>query len=146
MRSRCSALALSVLGAWLAVAALAGCGHRPNLPPTARVAGTVRLDGKPLPRGTVQFIPDTTQGTSGAPAVGNIASDGTYTLYTAGVQGAIVGHHKVRVEARAEPRNEMDTLPASLIPERYADEQSSELTFEVTAGGTNEIDIELTSR
>lgn len=146
MRSRHLAFTTWGLAAWLSIVALAGCGHKPNLPPTARVSGTVTLDGKPLPRGTVQFVPDSTKGTSGAPAVGNIGSDGVYTLYTAGVQGAIVGHHQVRVEAHAEPRNEMDTLPPSLIPERYASEQSSGLNFEVMADTKNEINLELTSR
>ena len=138
-------IAVGLAGACLCVA-LIGCGGGPDLPPTAEVYGAVTIDGKPLPRGTVQFIPDQAKGTSGAPAVGNIASDGSYTLRTAGVEGAIVGHHKVRVEARAEPRNEMDTLPPSLIPERYASEQSSGLDFEVVADETNEINIELKSR
>ncbi|MDY0170585.1 MAG: hypothetical protein RBS80_28855 [Thermoguttaceae bacterium] len=135
-----------MLGGWITMAALGGCGRGPDLPPTAPVSGTVTLDGNPLPRGTVQFVPDQNQGTSGTPAVGNIGPDGRYTLHTAGVRGAIVGHHKVRIEAQAEPKNEMDTWPPSLIPERYNNEQSSGLSFEVTAGGGNEINIELTSR
>ncbi len=146
MRSdRWNFLAAGMVGCCMA-ATLCGCGRGPNLPPTARVDGTVTLDGNPLPRGTVQFIPDPEQGTAGTPAVGNIGGDGRYTLRTAGAQGAIVGHHRVRVEARAEPKNEMDTWPPSLIPERYNHEQTSGLIFEVTAGGRNEIDIELTSR
>ncbi|MFW5693097.1 MAG: hypothetical protein ACOCWL_02675 [Thermoguttaceae bacterium] len=116
------------------------------MPPTAQVSGTVTLDGTPLPRGTVQFVPDASQGTQGPPAVGNIGPDGRYTLQTAGVRGALIGHHKVRVEARAEPKNEMDTLPPSLIPERYNSEQTSGLTVEVTAEGRNEHNLELTSR
>ncbi len=123
---------------------LGGCGGGPDLPPVTPVSGTVTLEGKPLPRGMVQFSPDNIKGTRGAPAVGNIDSEGRYSLKTAGVDGAIVGHHKVRIEARQEPRNEMDSMPPSLIPQRYMNPDTSGLTFEVKEGEDNKIDLKLT--
>ncbi|MBN2295229.1 MAG: hypothetical protein JXM70_22555 [Pirellulales bacterium] len=130
----------------MACVVFGSCGGGPDLPPLAPVSGTVTLDGKPIPRGTVQFSPDNSKGTRGAPAVGRIDSEGRYTLKTAGEDGAIVGFHKVRIEARREPRNEMDTMPPSLVPERYMNPDTSGLTFEVKAGEENKIDLPLTLR
>ncbi len=124
---------------------LTGCGGGPELPPMAPVSGKVTLNGTPLTRGTVQFVPDKSQGTQGPPALGMIGPDGRYSLKTAGVEGAIVGHHKVRVESRQQPKDETDTMPPSLIPERYGNENASGLAFEVQAGQKNDIPISLTS-
>ena len=78
--------------------------------------------------------------------MGLINSEGRYTLKTAGVEGALVGHHKVRVEARQQPKNEMDTWPPSLIPEKYSNEKTSGLAFEVKGGTRNVCDLDLRSR
>ena len=133
----------------LACLVLAGCGGGPDLPPVAPVSGTVTIDGKALPRGTVQFVPDASKlpkGTKATPAVGNIRADGQFTLRTAGVDGAIVGFHKINVRAQEEPKNEMDTWPPSLIPKKYNNERTSGLTFEVKAGQQNTCDLPLTSK
>ena len=121
------------------------CGRRVDLPPIADVSGIVTLDGAPLPNASVQFIPDAAKGTQGAPAVGFTDATGKYELVTATVEGAIVGHHQIRVEARAAPKNEMDTLPPLLTPERYVNPATSGLTAEVKAGENNVIDLPLTS-
>lgn len=131
----------------LACLVLAGCGGGPKLPPVAPVTGIVTFeDGTPLPRGTVQFVPEASslpKGAKGTPAVGNIGPDGHYTLKTAGVEGAIVGLHKINVRAQAEPKNGMDTWPPSLILEKYNNEQTSGLTFEVKADQKNTCDLKL---
>ncbi|MHC4181375.1 MAG: hypothetical protein ACYSWU_28080, partial [Planctomycetota bacterium] len=85
--------AVGVLCGCLVCLILPGCGGGPDLPPVADVSGVVTIDGKPLPRGTIQFVPDESKGPGGATAVGRIGSDGRYTLKTAGVEGAIVGFH-----------------------------------------------------
>ncbi len=121
---------------------LSGCGGGPKLPPMERVSGVVTLDDVPLTRGLVQFQP----GMDGPPAVGAIAADGKYELVTAQVKGAVVGNHTVMVEARAEPKNEMDTLPMLLVPEKYTRHETSGLTQEVVAGKANEINIKLYSK
>ncbi len=125
---------------------LCGCGHRVNLPPTAEVSGTVSLDGSPLSRAHVQFVPDAEKGTVGAVAVGFTDANGRYELVTATVEGAIVGHHMVSIEARAEPKDETDTLPELLTPSHYADHQTSNLLAEVKAGEHNVINFALTSQ
>ena len=77
---------------------LAGCGHNPDLPPLAPVSGKVTLDGKPIDpriRLHVQFIPDSASGTRGPAGSGGVAEDGSYSIITAGEDGAIVGTHTV---------------------------------------------------
>ena len=93
-------LSIGLLGWALA----SGCGHRPDLPPMAKVSGTVTLDGKPLPHGMVQFVPDGSRGTEGPTGVGRIDEKGRFTITTSGVKGAVVGHHKIRVKSE-EPFN-----------------------------------------
>ena len=138
------------MGAFLLLALLpalaaAGC-RRVDLPPVADVSGLVTLDGEPLAGADVQFVPDASAGTEGAPGVGFTDESGRYELTTAKVRGAIIGRHKVRVEARGEPQSEWDSLPPLITPERYSDPETSGLAFDVTAGGANEINLELTTQ
>lgn len=129
------------------LAAFVGCGYKPKLPPMAEVVGTVTLDGKPLTRGTIQFVPQGGTASEAPVAVGTIDEQGRYELMTQGVKGAMVGSHSVRVESRAVPRNETDTMPPSLIPLMYNNPAESPLTFEVKADQQpNTIDIPLFSR
>lgn len=122
---------------------IVGCDSGPKLPPMQRVTGTVTIDGAPLPRGDIQFEPSSTQGAS---AVGTIDASGNYELTTAGVKGAIIGTHTVTVSAREVPRDETDTFPKSLIPEKYSQPRESGISKEVTAGAANVINIELSSK
>ena len=123
-----------------------GCfGQRVDLPPTASTSGTVTLDGQPLAGAHVQFVPDASQGSAGAVAVGFTDASGRYDLVTATVEGAIIGHHKVSIEARAAPKDEMDTLPELLTPAYYGDPNASRLTAEVIEGENNVIDFALSS-
>jgi len=126
---------------------LAGCGSSSgNLPPLAPVSGKVTLDGNPLPRGTVTFIPDESKGTKGPTAVGQIGPDGQFTLRTAQNAGAVLGHHKVRIRARQEAKSPQEEgKEPSLIPLKYENENTSGLSFEVKSG-KNEFLIELHSR
>lgn len=119
-----------------------GCNSSPTLPPTAPVTGTITLEGAPLPDAQVQFVP--APGTEGPPALAFTDASGRYELETAGVKGAIVGSHLVRIEARAKPKDETDTLPMLLTPERYADTATSGLTATVEAQKSNEINFNLT--
>ena len=138
---------VAVLCGCLVCLILLGCGGGPDLPPVAGVSGVVTIDGKPLPRGTIQFVPDESKGTAGATAVGTIGPEGRYTLQTAGVDGAIVGFHKVGVYAlEKEPEDETAPPPPPLIPPKYFKADTSELTAEVKAGEDNEINFPLKSR
>lgn len=131
-------------GVWVWIGAvlllLNGCGSG-----LAVVTGTVTLDGKPLPRGTVQFVPDPQRGNGGATGVGQIGADGRYEIWTTEARGAAVGHHLVGVVAREEVDLNQTSFARSLIPERYQDPLSSGLSVEVTAGKRNVIDLELSS-
>ena len=135
-----------VLGNCLACAVLIGCGHRvTDLPPMAEAGGTVTLDGRPLPRGIVQFVPDSSKGTRGPSGVGDIDADGRYEIRTAGVKGAMIGWHKIRVNA-TEEMTETNSDPPSIIPSRYSNPNTSTLTAEVKAEMNNVFDLKLTSQ
>jgi hypothetical protein len=123
----------------LLVLLLLGCSSGPKLPPLAPVSGVVTINGAPVPRGTVQFVPEG----GGPTATGEIGADGGYTLKTAGVDGAMVGTHLVKVDARDVPKGDWDTLPKYLTPKKYASEKASGLKFEVKAGQSNKIDLPL---
>ena len=122
-----------------------GCGGADQLN-TADVSGAVTLDGQPLAKGMVIFTP-----AAGRGATGTIQSDGTYTLGTYGSSdGAVLGKHMVAVVAREElPGGEgpmQVRAGPSLIPELYGDAATSGLSFEVTAGGDNVYNIQLSSQ
>ncbi len=119
----------------------AGCSPGPDLPPMAKTSGRVTLDGKPLPCGTVVFIPDVDKGLTGPTGVGQIDKDGYYQITTASADGALVGWHKVRVVALDE------TKPGKpwLIPFEYDRPDKSGLTAEVKAAERNVINLPLKS-
>ena len=118
----------------------ASCNRNDGL---ASVTGSVQFRGTPLTEGQVVFTPQA--GTTGAPAVGNIAADGTFAVKTAGRDGAVVGQHRVTVHARQKLTEEESrnlVVPKSLIPEKYSQQDQSPLTYDVQAG-PNEFRIEL---
>ena len=73
-----------------------GCN---NNPPTAKVMGTVKLEGKPMTSGRVLFLPIG----GGKQAIGKIEEDGRFELTTfKSGDGALVGrHHAVVLKAKA---------------------------------------------
>jgi hypothetical protein len=108
----------------------------------------VRLDGKPLTTGRVQFIP-----AAGREASGRIQSDGSYVLGTyEESDGALIGKHQVAIiavqtdpDAPGEGRMLTNPKVKPLIPKRYMSAGTSKLTFEVKPGD-NPADFDLTSR
>jgi hypothetical protein len=125
-------------------AVLAGCGQDSKL---GSVYGTVRLDEKPVTKGTVRFVP-----AAGRAATGKIQSDGTFTLGTYGESdGALLGTHKVAVIAYdaaedSRPAYEVRNVKStSLVPERYMSVGTSEFSFEVKPG-KNQADFDLKSK
>lgn len=115
--------------------ALAGCGS--GGPVMGRVSGTVTYQGKPLPKGTVTFIPtDSTR-----PSATGTINNGAYTLQTTEPgDGAVVGGYKVAVsdvdsEVMNTPVPGMPVeAPKSAIPKKYGDANASGLTAEVQSG------------
>lgn len=149
--------ALAVGG--LALAAGGGCGapHYEH----ARVHGKVTYKGKPVPAGSVLFVPAGQPDDAPTnPASGTINPDGTYELHSQEEAGAILGEHKVIVVAvdgaKQAPAPDPSKPPAvgagppvrggqfkTLVPEKYSNPVTTPLTRKVVAGD-NAIDIELT--
>ncbi len=137
---------------YLAIAAITlvgslGCG-RSELPLRVKVTGIVTLDGKPLPLGRVQFVPDRSKGNAGPIAVGIIDETGRYQLSTDrrndNHDGAVLGFHRVCVEAIPQPKGVTD-FP-SLIPAKYNNPSTSGLTAEIRSVEVNEIPLKLKSK
>ena len=115
-----------------------GCGS--GRPPLGRVTGTVTFDGKPLASGTITFE---TQGRR--PATGRIEKGQIVemTTYDTG-DGVPVGSHKVAIWAMEEAGSAIVANPGegkmpdmsgkSLIPAKYNDPNTSQLTAEIKSG------------
>lgn len=117
---------------------LAGCGGKP-----ATVDGTVTLDGEPISKGSVSFVPSS----GGQQAFGVVESDGSYSLSTNSSSGLELGNYQVRVVAREMIKSDEGFAPMQgdyIVPKRYANHATSGLSFEIKSG-RNKIDLELTS-
>lgn len=141
-------IAFALVVAGLLAAPLLGCRGADSLP-LAKVRGTVTLEGAPLTKGSIQFMPDNSQGTRGPMATGQIGADGKFVLMTSTPgDGAQVGFYKVVVncweETLFDPQNPKPAPPPkSLIPERYANERTSGLTAEVKSDTPNDFTFNL---
>jgi hypothetical protein len=117
---------------FLCVALLAGCDDRPTRVP---VSGIVTIDGQPLNRGNIKFVPK-----EGRPSAGTIGSDGRFTLTCYdGSDGALLGSHRVQV---ASNRIISDSKIEWFAPPKYADFRTSEISVDVT-GPVDDVKIEL---
>jgi hypothetical protein len=121
---------------------LSGC-LRGN-PKTAVVKGIVTYNGKPVPNGTVLFIPQT----PGPTATGEINADGSYSLTTfAKGDGAVLGKHKVVIQAIQNMGSRLPEdrtpLPPPLVPDKYTSPATSDLEADVQAK-ENTLDFKLT--
>jgi hypothetical protein len=101
------------------------------------VSGVVTIDGKPLDRGNIKFVPK-----NGRPSAGSIGSDGRFilTCYD-GNDGALLGTHRVQVAAN---RIISDSKIEWYAPPKYADFRTSEISVEVTEP-VDDLKIELSS-
>jgi len=107
--------------AFFLVGFVCGCGGPPR--PETVVTGTVTHQGQPVTGGTVIF--EITGDRGPLPYPGEIAADGTYEL-TNGVPGP------ARIAVDTGIRKGLpDYFP---LPERYADPDTSGLTYEVVKG------------
>ena len=123
-----SSVVLGASAAFLALAA--GCGG-PEVE-LGKVRGTVQMDGKPVPKAQVTFIPDG----PGRGASGLANEKGEYVMeYTPDTAGALVGPVTVRISTKT-----MDS--PETIPPKYNDK--TELKREVKSG-RNVIDFDLES-
>jgi hypothetical protein len=127
--------------------ALGGCAYDPYNPvdnlPRVPVAGTITLDGSPLPVGMIQLDPaPETKGMTVAAAI----RDGKFAFEKA--QGPVPGKYKVKISSRppatikpgeapgGTPKPTPETLPAKYNTE-------STLETEIPAGGSKALDFAL---
>lgn len=122
-----------------AAAALAGGGCSPA-PPTGliSVTGRVLLDGEPLERGAVSLRPESRE--TWHQPTGTIAGpEGRYSVFTNGRPGAPPGTYRVVVFANGPVKTPSGAahpgLPASLVPKRYNDPQTTPLRIVVPPAG-----------
>ncbi|HWL09428.1 MAG TPA: carboxypeptidase-like regulatory domain-containing protein [Planctomicrobium sp.] len=117
---------------------LVGCGGVKDAPKLAKVEGTVTYKGEPLNEANVSFIP-----TSGPVATGRTDASGRFTLSVRGLQGAVLGDHRVIITAfkvtapsagaeEGESTEEHIIKPVSRIPEKYGELRSTDLKATIT--------------
>jgi hypothetical protein len=127
----------------IAVATATGCGSSTE----ATVTGIVTLDGNPIPKGMISFVP----ANEGTQAYAMSDESGNYEVYTGRVEGLRAGEYKVTVVARKQPTitKTADGGPAppgeAITPRWYAYPDFSGLSFNIEAG-SNEINLQLTSQ
>jgi hypothetical protein len=120
---------------------VAGCAKKSRWE-TAPVSGKVTYRGKPLPTGTVMFVPG-----EGPAATGEIGKDGTYKLTTNADDGAVIGTHKVTITALQGMEGALPEVrsgtPGPLVPAKYLNAETSGLIAEVKPKTNNEVNFEL---
>ncbi|AMV40657.1 hypothetical protein [Planctomyces sp. SH-PL62] len=130
--------------AWLVAAALAGgCGDEAG-PPREAVSGKVTYDGKPVERGSIQFLPK--QAAESGGAWGSIV-DGAYAIPAS--DGPVAGEYAVSITSAPEASDAADALPGDdsgavagdVIPEDY--NLKTTLTATVEPGKANTADFDL---
>jgi hypothetical protein len=100
----------------------------------ASVVGKVNLDGKPLAKAKVVFVPVNKKGQK---ATGTTNEDGTFELTTGRKKGALPGEYKIVITKKVAGK--------SVLRAEYGAEKTTPLKFTVNEG-RNTIDIELKSK
>jgi hypothetical protein len=137
----------------LSVAILAvpvwGCSSKPAIS-GKRVTGTVTYNGAPVEGASVSFISPT------ASAYGSTDKEGHFSLRSSQGEGIPVGDYKVTVvKTDAPPPAEQTTYvppdpnvpptpPKDLLPAKYKQPETSQLSASVTDSGPNEFTFTLT--
>lgn len=111
------------------IVVLGGCQEEG--PAVTRVSGKISYQGKGLSQGVIQFQPMTPS--AGRPAVGEIASDGTYEMSAfPNRQGILPGDYRVTIDAHTGSYINRDVK--YIAPKRYVDPNTSDLTAKVPPG------------
>lgn len=121
----------------LAILLIAGCGKQD----WGYLHGTVKLNGQPVGPGTITFEPIDAQR---AGSFAKFGEDGKYSVISAGrKEGARIGEYRVLIQGGTNFGEEtVGPRPASKIPARYANAQTSDLKVTIESG-TKEHDFEL---
>jgi uncharacterized protein (TIGR03067 family) len=100
------------------------------------VEGKVTLNGKPLAKALVEFVPVDKRGQK---ATGITNDNGEYILKTLGTKrGVLLGKYRVAISKKVGGK--------SVLPARYGPGGKGQLDFEVPSGGTDMADFSLKSR
>lgn len=122
----------------------------------APVEGRVLLDGQPVAKARVVFMPKASgaDGEAGPYSSGETDSEGRYILSTLEekpIAGAVVGSHRITISTRVahlDP-DKLDTEvidSPETIPAEYTNYRLTPLTFDVPAGGSTSADFSLESQ
>ena len=138
MRTYGMTLLLALLASITAVC-LTGCG--PSGPRLHPVAGTVTFDGEPVAEGRIQFR--AVEGDQRAFSA--VIENGDYELETAAGKMTVEITASRIVPGKFDESNPGEKVPVGemYIPARY--NSQTELTAEVPAGGTKQLDFALTN-
>jgi len=117
-------------GLLLGMLAWVGCGD-PGAAPTAKVDGTLTLDGAPLGNATVYFSPAPGAKSGGRQATGTTDSAGKFTLSSFKKNdGAMPGAYVV-------------TVSGTGVPDKYTAAEKTDLKVTVESGKTNPVKLDL---
>ena len=126
-----------------------GCSKGTGL---TEVEGTVKLQGKPLGKVMVEFLPDVDRATTGPRSSATTDSQGRYKLVCDDQRpGAVVGHHRVLLRDLLPyddlPKGggaDLSKARPSRIPARYQDAAQTPLRKEVKGPAPQTINLEIT--
>jgi hypothetical protein len=126
---------------------LVGCGAGiKDQPQLAPAGGVLKLKGAPLADASVTFYP-----TKGTPGFGRTDANGVFQIKTNGQLGAIVGKHKVTAgmaQQSGPPApadgNEMALIKKSELPNKYSDQNTTDLNIDIPAEGNTKLVLDLT--
>lgn len=133
------------------IVGLSACGQNAptgDIEKTVSAGGVLTWQGKPLEFYQVTFYPE-----GHRPAAGTTDEQGKFVLGTNQIgDGAVAGRHRVAITYVGPPStnpeegmNEFSTPPPPKVklPRKYNDAKSSGLQYEIPAGGTTDLKIEL---
>jgi len=121
-----------------------GCGGPENPLGRLAVSGEVTLNGEPLDRGTIEFVP---QAYKSPVTTGALIIDGRFNIPT--LKGLPAGIYTVRIYATEEVSTckttkypeEQGPIPKERIPKEYNDE--SNLVFTVKSDDSNYMEFDI---
>jgi len=128
----------------VALACCVGCGGGSSLAP---VSGKVTYKGgQPVTAGYVTYKPDKAKGNNfGGEPIGEIKSDGSYTLQTKGKPGAPLGAYKVIVSGGETPPDNTKLPTKQTVNATYSHPDTTTLTRDVVAkAAPGAYDLEVT--
>jgi hypothetical protein len=133
----------------LCLIALAGCGSTKGGPATIEVTGTVTLNGTAVDGASVVFSPEIGSNDGRLASQATTDSTGRFKLSThvgggKFKSGIVPGKYTVTI-AKPDPAvaKNIFSPPKNLLPPKYADPKTSQLTTNVAAGQANDFQFPL---